>query len=197
MILSCFKRFHLQHPTERRKPLLLLLALFIAIPQATASSFFNRSSNNLKVEATLAQEQGKKALLIFYSTPDCPFCNRMKKTVLSQPEIALYFRTHFRLLEMNILEQQTVQDFSGKQTTAKAFAKKNHIRVTPTLVFYNTEGERLFKQVGIIADPKAFRWLGEYILEKDYQQESFHHYLRKKRNRQKTDPIPFPPPASG
>jgi len=159
----------------------VLCLTFSVTSQADELSFFTGTSKNLNQEIMFAAKQNKKGLLIFYGTPHCPFCQRMKETVLNQPEIQAFYKANFHLLEMNILDEHPISGFSGNQTTPKEFSQSNHIRVTPTLIFYSTEGERLFKQIGIIADPQEFRWLGEYILEEGYSHESFGHYKRNKR----------------
>ena len=164
-------------------PILLgiLCLAFTLTPQAGDLGFFTGTSKDLNQERIFAAEHNKKGLLIFYGTPHCPFCQRMKKTVLNQPEIQNFFKENFHLLEINILDEQPISDFSGDKTTSKQFSESNHIRVTPTLIFYNLKGERLFKQAGIIADPQEFRWLGEYVLEEGYSRESFGQYKRNKR----------------
>ncbi len=160
---------------------LISLVLSCAL-QADELTFFTGNSSNLNQESHLATEQNRKGLLIFYSTPTCPFCHRMKKTVLNQPEVQHFFKTNFHTIELDILAEQPIYNFSNNQTTPKGFAKDNHIRVTPTLIFYDLKGERLFKQVGIIADPQEFIWLGKYVLEEGYSHESFSQYKRKKRS---------------
>lgn len=170
---------------RRQKILLSLFGLISLVlssaPHAGQPSFFTGSSDNLQQEIKLAAEQNKKGLLIFYSTPICPFCKRMKETVLNQPEVQHFFKENFRTIELNILDKQSISNFSGNQTTLNEFAKSNHIRVTPTLTFYDLKGEQLFRQVGIIADPQEFIWMGKYVLEEGFSRENFSHYKRNKR----------------
>lgn len=160
-----------------------LLLISIANAGEVNNSFFVGKANNLSQAKICAIEEKKKGLLIFYGTPHCPYCLRMKKKVLNQPEIQTFYKANFHTLEMNILDEQPILNFSGNQTTPKEFAQSNHIRITPTLIFYDLEGERLFKQIGIIADPQEFKWLGEYILEAGYSHKSFSQYKREKRTR--------------
>jgi thioredoxin-related protein len=172
----------------RHQKILLTLFGLISLILSSAThagqlNFFTGTSVNLKQESELATEQSKKGLLIFYSTPVCPFCKRMKKTVLNQPEVQHFFKENFRTIDLNILDKRPISNFSGNQTTPSEFAKSNRIRVTPTLIFYDLEGERLFKQVGIIVDSQEFIWLGEFVLEERYNHESFVQFKRKKRTR--------------
>lgn len=162
--------------------LILLITLVFTLPSyATESPFFTTFLDNLEKELALAREQGKKGVMIFFSTPVCPFCHRMKKTVLIKKQVQTFFQTNFRLLEMNIVDTRTLKDFSGHNTTQHKFAQEHRIRVTPTMIFYDLQGEPLFRQVGIVANSQEFIWLGEYILQEGYTRDSFSHYKREKR----------------
>lgn len=149
--------------------------------QATESAFFTPFSNDLEKALLLARQQNKKGLMAFFSTPACPFCHRMKKTVLLKKRVKTFFQKNFHLIEIDIADKRVLKNFSGQNTTQQKFAQENRIRVTPTMIFYNLKGEPLFRQVGIVANPQEFIWLGEYILQGGYAHDSFSHYKREKR----------------
>ena len=63
--------------------------------------FFQDSFNDLSEEAEIAQEEGKTGVLVMFETDDCPWCERMKDTVLNQAEVQDYFRQHFQLIGLS------------------------------------------------------------------------------------------------
>lgn len=165
---------------------ILLLSSFAV--HASGLPFFNESGFNLEATLKNSVAQNKNGVMIFFGTPDCPFCKRMKQNVLNQPEVQNYFQKQFNLVELNIFDTNKLTNFSGIATTVDQFSKSHRIRLTPTLIFFDNRGERVFKQSGIIADPQEFIWLGRYIARKGFEEESFDRYKRKKRTDRSINP---------
>jgi thioredoxin-related protein len=88
----------------------------------------------------------------------------MKQTVLNQPEVQEYFNEKFHSLAIDIEGDIELVDFTGADTTEKEFARQNRVRATPLLVFFNLQGEPVFKYVGAPSGPQEFMWMGEYIV---------------------------------
>ena len=177
---------------------LLAFALLIwAIPTLLQAStprdpyqfFFEQSLGDLTEELEIAREEGKQGIFLFFEMDECPFCHRMKQTVLNQPEVQEYFKQNFHSLAIDIEGDIDIVDFDGNDTTQKEFSRSNRVRATPLLAFYDLEGKRLFKYVGAPSGVQEFMWMGEYIVNRVYLQTDdsgrnirFARYKRMKKN---------------
>jgi thioredoxin-related protein len=152
--------------------------------------FFQQSLGDLTEELEIAREQGKQGIFVFFEMDECPFCHRMKQTVLNQPEVQEYFGERFHSLVIDIEGDIEMVDFAGADTTQKEFARQNRVRATPLLVFYDLQGETIFKYVGAPSGVQEFIWMGEFIADKIYLQKDdsgrnirFARYKRMKKNK--------------
>jgi len=154
-----------------------------ASPQKTLQKhdLFHTFSGELSAELAIAKQQNKTGLLLFFSTQHCPFCQRMRKNVFNQAAVQLYFRSHFQLIEIDIESDKTLNTQQQKAISYKAYTKTQRIRLTPTIIFLDTNGEKLYQHTGIIANPTEFLWLGEYIEKSHSSQLSFAHFKANKR----------------
>ena len=150
--------------------LLVPTLLQAATPRDPYEYFFEQSLGDLTEELEIAREEGKKGLFLFFEFDECPFCHRMKQTVLNQPEVQEYFKQHFHSLTIDIEGDIEVVNFAGNFTTQKEFARTYRIRGTPLLVFFDLEGEPVFKYVGATSGVDEFMWMGEFVAEQVYLQ---------------------------
>ena len=166
-----------------------LLFLTVGLVQAAAprdpgSHFFDQSLGDFSEELENAKEQGKVGILIMFELDDCPFCHRMKQTVLNQPEIQDYFKQHFLILSVDIEGDVEMTDFKGESMTEKDFSfKKNRVRATPVFVFFDLNGNPIKRArlTGATNGPEEFLWLGQYVKEGIYKKMSFTRYKRQRR----------------
>ncbi len=179
------------------KKLLAFAILFWVMPALAQAStpldpyqhFFEQSLGDLTEELEIAREEGKQGVFVFFEMDECPFCHRMKQTVLNQPEVQQYFRQHFHSLTIDIEGDIDIVDFEGNETTQKEFARKTRVRATPMLAFYDLDGKRIFKYVGAPSGVDEFMWMGEFIVDQVYLQKDdsgrnirFARYKRMKKN---------------
>ncbi|MBT3263918.1 MAG: thioredoxin fold domain-containing protein [Acidiferrobacteraceae bacterium] len=147
-----------------------------------AVHFFQDSFNDLSEEAEIAQEEGKAGVLVMFETDDCPWCTRMKDTVLNQPQVQDYFRAHFRVIALNTDGDALVTGFDGVEVSETEFAlRHNRVRATPTFLFFDPQGKLLTRYTGTTRDPQEFLWLGEYVVGAHFKTERFSRYKRKRR----------------
>jgi len=178
------------------KPILTCLGgailLFISASAAHAISaspqkmlqkhdLFHTFSGDLSAELAIAKQQNKTGALLFFSTQHCPFCQRMRENVFNQTTVQRYFRPHFQLIEIDIESDKTLHTQQQKVISYKAYAKTQHVRQTPTIIFLDTNGEKLYQHTGIIANPTEFLWLGEYVEKNHSSQLSFADFKANKR----------------
>jgi len=153
-----------------------------ANPRPPEEYFFNQTFGDFSEELALAREEGKKGVFIFFEMDECPFCHRMKTTILNQPEVQDYYREHFLNFTVDIEGDIEITDFEGNMMKQKEFAfDKHRVRATPVLGFFDLDGEMIVRHTGPVSSPEQFLWLGEFVVDGHYKETSFIRYKRKKR----------------
>ena len=148
------------------------------------SNFFDESLNDLQEEKEIAAEEGKKGILLMFEMDECPFCARMKKTVLNRGKVQDYYREHFRILTVDIEGDLELTDFEGKDTTQKTFSLEQfRVRATPVFQFLDLEGKPIKngRLTGASKDADEFMMLGKYIVEGVNKKMPFIRYKRKQK----------------
>lgn len=145
--------------------------------------FFNDTFGDFTEELALAREQGKKGILLFFEMDECPFCHRMKQTVLNQPGVQDWYRENFLIFAVDVEGDTEITDFEGNVMRSKDFAeKKNRVRATPVFAFYDLDGNRVVRYTGATNGVDEFLWLGEFVAGGHYEETNFVRYKRQKRN---------------
>ena len=107
----------------------------------------------------------------------------MKTTVFTEHSVQQFYRQHFQILDIDIESDQKITLLNKQLSTYQHLAKNSRVRLTPTIVFINLEGEPVYKHIGIIADPQEFIWLGEYVLSGETAKQRFASFkMHKRRN---------------
>ena len=173
-------------------PLAVLLVGFSLVassaeaPRDPYKYFFNESFGDYSEELATAKEQGKKAIMIFFEMDECPFCHRMKTTIMNQPGVQKYFRERFLMFAHDIEGDLEMVDFEGKDTTQKDYAVKVHrVRATPVIAFFDLQGKRIVRYIGATASAEEFKWLADFVADGHYKNTSFTRYKRAKKKEKK------------
>lgn len=125
--------------------------------------------------------------MIFFEMDECPFCHRMKETVLNQPDVQEYFRENFLLFSVDIEGDLEITDFEGNAMSQKDFAfKSNRVRATPVFAFFDLTGKRVVRYTGATNGVDEFKWLGKYVIDGEYEKMPFAKYKRQKKEEQKS-----------
>lgn len=165
---------------------LFLLLSGVGVSQANAGRdpytyFFNETWGQFPEELEKARAEGKQGILLFFELDECPFCHRMKTTVLNQPEVQAFFREHFLNFAIDIEGDVEMTDFKGKLTTQKIFSEKdNRVRATPVFAFYDLQGKQIVRYTGATSGVDEFLLLGEYVAQGIYKEMPFTKYKRSK-----------------
>lgn len=150
-------------------------------PRDPYEHFFNQTFGDFPEELARAREEGKRGILLFFEMDECPFCHRMKQTVLNQPRVQEYYREHFLSFAVDVGGDLEIIDFQGEPMSEKDFAfKQNRVRATPVFQFYDLEGEPVARFTGATSGVEEFLWLGEYVAEGRYQELPFTRYKRER-----------------
>jgi thioredoxin-related protein len=163
----------------------LLFAFAVAPAQAAEGwdKFFELSFGDLRAEAADARKSGQQGLVVMYHFDECPYCTRMKRDVLSRPEVQAHYKSRFRAISVDTRGAQEVTGFDGRALPEKEFARARSVRATPTFQFFTLDGRLVVTHAGAINDPVEFMLLGEYVASGEYQNVSFNAYKQSKHKR--------------
>jgi len=145
--------------------------------------FFDQKLGDFKSELDAAKKDGKTGILLMYELDDCPFCDRMKKTVLNQIEVQDFYHKHFYIFFIDLKGDVEMTDFKGKQTTEKAFGVEQRIYGTPVFDFFDLKGDRVVRFPGATRDKGEFMLLGKYVVEGAYKDMPFIKYKRQAQDK--------------
>lgn len=163
----------------------ILLAMALLMQPAHAevrdphTHFFQSMMGDFKDELATAKEDGKRGVLIMFEMDECPFCARMKATILNQVAVQDYFRRHFLIYPVDVKGSTPMTDFQGKDTTEKAFALAQRARATPVFVFYDLDGNPVTRFTGTLHSAEEFLLLGRYVVEGAYKKAPFNVYKQQ------------------
>lgn len=147
-----------------------------AVETRDVDKFFDDTFNNMKEDLETAKTDGKKGVLIMFEMEECPFCHRMKTTVLNRSDIQDYYKENFRIVSVDIEGDVELTNFKGETTTQKDFALKDfRVRATPVFQFIGLDGEPVKngRLTGATKDAEEFMQLGKYIAEKKNEEMPF------------------------
>lgn len=159
--------------------LLLMSGTVVLADTRDVQGFFDQNLGDFKAELATAQKEGKQGILLMYELEDCPFCHRMKETILNQSEIQDYYRKHFLIFSVDINGDNALVDFSGRETTEKKFAAEQRVRATPVFAFYALDGKPMTRFTGAAKDVGEFMLLGRYVVEGAWKSMPFAKYKQQ------------------
>lgn len=167
------------------RQLLIAFFLLFALPawaetRDPGNFFFQPKFGDLQADLQEAKKQGKKGIFLFFEMDACPFCERMKSTILNQSDVQDAFRAQFLLYSIDVNGDTEMTDFQGKHTTEKDFAFGLRVRATPTLLFFDLDGKLVTRHTGPTKDKAEFLLLGQYVVEGAYATQPFVKYKQGK-----------------
>ncbi len=164
------------------RKLLALLLMLCALPAMSAevrdpeNHFFQPKLGDFKAELDTARAQGKKGIFVFFEMDACPFCARMKATILNQVDVQEAYSAQFLNFSVDVNGDVPMTDFLGRETTEKHFAFENRARATPTMVFFDLTGKPVARYIGPSKDKAEFMLLGRYVSSGAYAAGPFIKY---------------------
>jgi thioredoxin-related protein len=155
-----------------------LCALHLSVAWAEgADRFFDRTFGDFQAELELARQTGKDGLLLMFEADGCPYCRKMRNTVLNRENVQSYYRSHFMIFSVDVLGALPVTDLNGASTTEKQFARALGVLATPTFVFFATNGSELVRYSGATRNPEEFLRIGEFVADGRFKFENLDNYL--------------------
>ena len=153
-----------------------------AAPRDPGTYFFDQTLGDFREELNTARDQGKKGVFLFFESDDCPFCHRMKTTILNQPDVQEAFKKDFLAFTVDVEGDVEITDFQGHAMPSKDFAfKVNNVRATPVMAFYDLDGKQVMRYTGATRDKQEFLLLAEFVEKGLYKQMRFTRYKRERQ----------------
>lgn len=151
-----------------------------------ADPFFDESFGNYQEDLETAKDDEKKGIFVFFHMEECPFCHRMRTTIMQEPDVIEFYRKNFITYMHDIEGSNEVVTFDGKSMTAQDMAEKVfRVRATPVMIIFDTDGKPLVRYTGPTRTKQEFMWIGEYVIDGSYKTQSFTAYKRAKKRAQR------------
>ena len=171
------------------KHLFILLVLIASTATAFAEkgvnvvypSWFKNSLYDLPGDLHDARDAGKSGIMLFFSTKTCSYCHAIIGTTFQQADIVKRLRAHYDVIGLDVFSDAEVVDTSGKSHWTKDFAVQEKARFTPTMIFYDTEGNMQLRLVGY-QSPEKFRYVLDYLEGEMYKQVKLSDYLQQRKS---------------
>ena len=140
--------------------------------------WFKVSFLDLQEDLDEAVKNGKQGLIVYFGQKRCAYCKAHLDNNWGQKDILAYTQKHFDVIHINILGQKEVVGLDGNDYTEKEFAIAYETNFTPSLAFYNRDGELVLRLVGY-RPPYQFRAALEYVADAHYREEPFSDYMAR------------------
>ena len=150
----------LQHPGYVEKPV-----------------WFKNSFLDIREDREEATKNNKRLMLYFYQD-GCPYCERLIKDNFTRKDLVAKTRKYFDVVAINMWGDREVTDFSGKETTEKAFARALRVQYTPTLLMLDEKGDVVLRINGYY-HPRKFAIALDYVGNKKESVLSFREYRKQ------------------
>jgi thioredoxin-related protein len=164
-------------PTRLISAVMFLFAVSLPLK---AADFFDHSFGNYQEELDLAREEGKQGVFVFFEMDDCPFCHRMKETILQEADVIEYFHEHFKVYRFDIEGSNPVTNFDGREfDTEKEMAERQYrVRATPVMIIFDLNGEPVARFTGPTRTKEEFLLFGRFVVEGHHQEMNFNRFRR-------------------
>ena len=141
-------------------------------------SWFKLSFLEIQDDIKEAKEKKKKGLIIYFGQKYCPYCKAHIEKNWGQKDIIQYTQKNFDVIAINVKGQRPVVAANGKTYTEKTFSALKKTNFTPSILFYNNQGQEILRLRGY-RPPYQFRAALEYVADEHYKKESFRNYMAR------------------
>ena len=141
-------------------------------------NWFKLSFLEISDDIKEAKEKKKKGLIIYFGQKFCPYCKAHMEKNWGQKDIIQYTQKNFDVIAINVKGQRPVVAANEKTYTEKTFSALKKTNFTPSILFYNTQGQEILRLRGY-RPPYQFRAALEYVADEHYKKESFRNYMAR------------------
>ena len=124
-----------------RPRFLVLLAAWICLPAwAAQSTGMIARASDLQHDGRLAGHKGVPVLIVF-TRPDCRYCDRVIDYYLVPMQANPSTAGTVLIRQLDMTSPGRLVDFSGRVTTAQAFARMHKVDFAPTVMLFTPAGK--------------------------------------------------------
>ncbi len=138
-------------------------------------TWFKQSFLEFGDDVREAAAAGKRVMILFHQD-GCPYCNALVEQNLSQKDIEEQVRNNFDVVAINMWGDREVVTVDGKPYTEKSFAAALKVQFTPTLLFFNEQGELVLRLNGYLP-PQRFKLALDYVSGKKEKEMDYRRYV--------------------
>lgn len=138
--------------------------------------WFKESFLDINDDIGEAKENSKR-LAIFFHQDGCPYCNALVERNLSQKDIADKVQKHFDIIGINMWGDREVNYIDGNKYIEKTFAEKLKVQFTPTILFYDEEGNIVLRLNGY-RPPNQFSVDLDYVALKKEKDTDYREFVK-------------------
>lgn len=162
---------------------LWVVATFFSSQVWSAGAFFDETFGNFQEELETAVDADKKGIFLFFHMSECPFCDRMKSTIMTEPDVIKLYKENFLTFQVDIEGSNEVTDFDGKVSTSQDMSEKKYrVRATPVMMIFDLEGKPLLKYTGPTRTKDEFKLVAQFVIDGVYKEMTFTKYKRQQKN---------------
>lgn len=141
----------------------------------TLPGWFKESFLEIQDEISDARDNNRH-IMLFMHIDRCPYCTRLLEENFRTGENQAFMQKNFDVIALNIRGDREIIWDKDTRYSEKTLARELKVHFTPTLVFLDTDGKKVFQMNGY-RKPDAFRQVLDYVHEKKYQQMKLVDYI--------------------
>lgn len=142
--------------------------------------WFKKSFLVMSEDVEEAGRQGRH-LMLFMHLDECPYCARLLNENFRRGATKDFTEKHFDVIGINIRGGNTVEWFDGKSYSETELARKLKVVATPTMVFFDAQGNTVLQLNGYRTPPALHRAL-DYVQGKHYRSQSLASYVERQNS---------------
>jgi thioredoxin-related protein len=142
----------------------------IEIPRWFAASFLD-----FREDIADAARDGKR-LLVYFGQEGCPYCKQLIVANFSQRAIVEKTREHFVAIALDLWGDRETTWIDGRSMTEKELARFLNVQFTPTLLFFDENGDVVARLNGYYP-PQRFEAVLDYVAKRLEGKQTLAEYL--------------------
>lgn len=156
-----------------------------ALAHVAYPDWFKESFLDLRDDLADAQAEGKEGIMVLFTTEGCSYCAQFIRRSLGDEAIAAEVRSRFDVIGLEMFSDAEMVGPGGEPMRVKEFAEREGAGFAPTLLFYATNGELLYRAIGY-RDPERFGLVLDYLEGAYDRGQSFRDFLAERASESET-----------
>jgi len=128
-----------------------------------------------------AAAKADKYLALLWEQHGCHYCEELHKVNFKTPEIVALGKKHFHTLQMDLWGDREFVDFDTEKRAEKEVARGRFVRATPVMLFFDGDGDEVFRIPGY-APPPLFLAAYQFVIEQGFEDGSFRNWMAKRQS---------------